>query len=1462
LPTWRPSRPDKSEGELNKWRDALRDALGQNGRLIANLVPELQLIIGEAPPVSDLPPQDAQRRFQLVFRRFIGVLARPEHPLALFLDDLQWLDSATLDLIEDLLIQADVRHLLLIGAYRDNEVNSSHPLMRKLDAIRKAGAPVQQIVLAPLAPDDLAELITDCFRCGPEGAAALAELIHHKTAGNPFFAIQFISSLVDEGLLTFDYDEGEWSWDVNSIRAKGYTDNVVDLMVDKLARLPLETQQALQLLACVGNNAEFDLFEMVSQRSKEEMHDQLWEATRAGLVFRTERSYRFLHDRVQEAAYSLIPEDRRPEMHLRVGWLLAAHTPPGKREEAIFETVNQLNRGAALIASQDERERLAELNLLAGQRAKSSTAYASALKYSTAGVALLTEDCWERRHELIFALELLRGECEFLTGELGAACERLAVLATSAANPIESAAVACLRMDVHTMFGRNSDAVAVALEYFRHLGIEWSAHPTEQEARCEYDGMCSQLGERAIEDLIELPLVSDAASLATLDVLIRLGAPARFTDINLYSLAACRGVNLSLEHGNCDASCVAYIRAGMLAGPSFGDYEAGYRLARLGYELSERRGFKRFQATTYQMFGVVLPWTKHVRTGCDLLRRAITSANQIGDLTIAAFSGLQLVTQMLATGDSLIEVQREAERSLAFVQRTRTGSATDVVATQLALVRMLRGSTRRFGSLDDHEFDEVQVRGRLSSNPNLVLSMCVHLIFKLEACFFAEDYATAVEAASEAQPLVWTSMSYFESAEYHFYAALSRALICDVSPAEQRQQHVDALAANHQQLRVWEANCPENFGNRAALVGAEIARIEGRVLDAEQLYEQAICSARDNGFVQNVALAYELAARFYEARGFEEIAHLYLRNARQGYLRWGADGKVRQLDQLHPRLRQDERAPGPTGTIEAPIEHLDLATMIEVSQALSGEMVLEKLIDKLMRAAIEHAGAERGLLIVPRGDELLIQAEAIASGVDVAVHLPDTPHTAAALPDSLVRYGARTHETVILDDASSQNAFSLDPYILQSRVRSILCLPLINQGKLTGILYLENNLTPKVFTPDRVALLKVLASQAAISLKNTQLYRDLADREGKIRRLVDANIIGIVIFDFGGQIIEANDTFLRMLGFDRDDLVTGRLRWTDLMPPQWRDRAAQAMQELKTTGTAQPFESDYLRKDGSRVSVMIGAASLEENGNQGVAFVLDLTERRRAESEAREIEQRYREAQMELAHANRVAAMGQLTASIAHEVNQPIAATKVNAQAALRWLNRDAPDLEEVRQLLTRIANDGDRAGNVVSRIRNLVKKAPPPMESLQINEAIGEVIELTRSEAMKNGVSVETQFAESLPAVKADRTQLQQVILNLILNAVQAMTESDLTLRELQISTQANGSDGVLVSVRDTGPGIRPQSIERLFDPFYTTKQAGMGMGLAICRSIVEGHGGRIWATANVQQGAAFHFTLPVAQE
>ena len=764
-------------------------------------------------------------------------------------------------------------------------------------------------------------------------------------------------------------------------------------------------------------------------------------------------------------------------------------------------------------------------------------------------------------------------------------------------------------------------------------------------------------------------------------------------------------------------------------------------------------------------------------------------ANRVGDLMFVGwYRGLYLTENLFASADPLIEVQREAERGLEFAEKGQLGHVIAIIQAHLGLVRTLRGLTPQFGSFDNEDFGEAQ----LARNPNSAFADWLYSIRKVQALFHAGDYAQAIVAATKAQRRTASGFVY-QVSDLRFYSALSHAAVCGT--AAPRELHLAALVDHHRQLQMWAEHCPENFENRAALVGAEIARIEGRTLDAERLYEEAIRSARDNSFVHNEALANELAARFYAARGFEKIANVYLRDARYGYLRWGADGKVRQLDELYPHLREAESAPAATGTIGTPVEHLDLATVIKVSQAISGEIILEKLLDTLMHTAMAQAGAERALLLLGGETTQRIAAEATISNDAVLVQLRDDLVTTAVLPQSVLLYVLRTQESVILDDAAARSPFVADPYIRQRQVRSVLCVPLLTQAKLIGVLYLENNLAPRVFAPARIAVLKLLASQAAIALENTRLYRDVAEREAKIRRLFDANIIGIIIWNIEGQVVEANEAFLNIVGYDREDLASGRVHWTDLTPPEWRERDAQTVAELRMVGTAQPHEKEYFRKDGSRVPVLIGATAFDEKRDQGVGFVLNLTERRRAEESLHE-------AQTQLAHANRVATMGQLAASIAHEVSQPIAATRNNASAALNFLETTTPDLDEVREALRCIVNDADRAGDIVGRIRDQIKKAPRPKDFFDINDALKEVIASVRGEVIKNSVSLQTRFDHDLFPIHADRVQLQQVILNLILNAVEAMSSVNEGARELFISTEPIQEGGALVSVRDSGRG------------------------------------------------------------
>jgi signal transduction histidine kinase len=1334
--------------------------------------------------------------------------------------------------------------------------------------IRKAGGRVEEIVLAPLKPDDVAELIADSLHCEREIAWPLAQLVHEKTDGNPFFAIQFFMALAEEALLAFDHGAAAWAWDLPRIRAKGFTDNVADLMAAMLSRLPHVTQEALGQLACLGNIAQIATIALVHGESEQKVHEGLWEAVRTGLVFRLGDGYAFLHDRVQEAAYALIPESERVATHLRIGRALASRIASEELEEVIFDVVNHLNRGAEMIATQEEREQVAELNLMAGKRAKNASAYASALAYFANGAALLAEDSWVRRPELSLALELNRAECEFQTGALSAAEQRLAALSPRAATTVERASVTCLQADLYTTLDQGSRAIAVGLDYLRHLGIDWSSHPTDDEVHREYLRIWSTLGHRPIEILAELPLMSDPASLATLDVLTKISAPAWYMDANLASLVICRVVNLSLEDGNCDGSCYAYVVLGLIAGTRFGDYQAGFRFGRLGYDLVEQRGLKRFQARTYSVFGnMVLPWTKHVRTGRDLVRRAFEAANNSGDLTFAGYCGGHLNTNLLAAGDPLYEVQGEAERGLAFAQKVRFGIAIDLIAAQVGLIRTLRGLTANFGCFDDEQFDELRMESRFSSNPDLAGAELFYWIRKLQARFFAGDYAAALKAAERAQRTIWTSPSHFETAEYEFYGALAQAALWESAAPSQRRQRAEALVAHHRKLEIWATNCPENFENRAALVGAEIARIEGRGADAMRLYEQAIHSARSNGLVHNEAIAYERASAFYRARGFDHFAELYLRNARYCYLRWGADGKVRQLEQLHPHLREESAPQPPTATFGAPIEQLDLATVVKIYQTVSGEIILEKLIETLMVLAVEHAGAERGLLVLPQGDVQQIEAEATTGRDAVIVRLLGAPATPSDLPGSILQYVIRTEESVILDDASAQNPFSADEYIRQKGARSVLCLPLVKQAKLIGLLYLENNLASHVFTPARISVLKLLSSQAAISLENARLYaklsnenRDRRKAEADLRRseaaLTEAQQIshtGGWRWKVGTGGVSWSAEHFRIFSFDPATTLPSYAIFMQRIHAEDRPAFEQAIQRAVRERSRFQHEYRIVLPDGSVKHLQsVGQPDVTESGDvEFVGTVIDITERRNAE-------EALRSTQAELARAARLTTMGELAASLSHEINQPLGAIVTHGEAGLRWLNRDEPDLDEVRNSFSRMVQNAQRAGGVIRGLRALAKKSGPQVAKLDINDAIQEVLTLTRSELQRHGVVLRAESATDDRPVFGDRVQLQQVLLNLIMNAVESMSAVTDRPKMLAITSEPIEPDGLLVAVEDTGTGLDPAIADRIFDSFVTTKPDGMGMGLSICRSIIEAHGGRISVSPRVPYGTVFRFTVP----
>jgi len=1333
----------QSEAELGRWRDALTEALGPNGQLIVNLVPALELVIGRQPSVPDLPPQDAQNRFQMVFRRFLGVFAQKEHPLALFLDDLQWLDRATLDLLEHLFTPSEVWHLLLIGGYRDNEVDPAHPVPRTLEVIRNAGVGVQEIVLAPLRLDDVARLFADALHCEAERARPLAQLVHEKTGGNPFFAIQFFTALAEEGLLAFDPFVSAWQWDMNRIRAKSYTDNVVDLMVGKLKRFSAITQESLKQLACLGSVAEIGTLTLVHGETEEALHSAFWEAVHAGIVFRDDNAYKFLHDRIQQAAYALIPEEHRAEVHLRVGRVLLASMTADELSEHLFDVANQFSRSTTRLADREEKAQVATIDLRAGRKAKASAAYASACTYLAAGMALLGERDWASQYDLMFSLWLERAECEFLTGNFDTAEHLIGELLQRGRSKVDQAAVYHLKVQLHELKGEYPQAVASGSTCLKLFGIDVPVHPTQEQVQAEYETIWQALNGRPIESLIDLPLMTDPEIKAAMQVLSSLTRAAYFTDSQLGCLQICLMVKIGIQHGTSDTSALACAYFGDILGPVFHRYTDGYRFAKLACDVIEKHGFIASRAMIYHTMGAVSLWTQPIASAIEFMQVTFRTAIETGNLACACYGILQPIETFLLRNDPLDAVWRESEIALEFARKTKYRDVVDIIQSEQRFIATMQGRTETFSTFNDAQFDEASFETQLTGD-RMALMIFFYWQLKLKARFLAGNYAEALAAADKAKLLLWSSSALIHLLDYVYYSALTVAACYENTSTDQQQAWRELLTGYLEQLHEWAENYPPTFGDKHALVSAEIARIENRDLDAMRLYEEAIRAARENGFVQNEGLANELAAQFYIKRGIAKVANPYLCDARYCYLRWGALGKVKQLDERYPGIEEQAALP-PAATIGTSVGQLDLGTVMKASHAVAGEILLEKLIETLMTIALEHAGAEHGLLVLPRGEELRVAAEARTGCDGVEVQLQDVSVTPSDLPDSLLQYVIRTKESVILDDASTQNLFSQDKYVCQRRPRSVLCLPLVKQVNLVGILYLENSLAPRVFTAKRLAMLEMLASQAAISLDHARVYGELA----------------------------------------------------------------------------------------------------QEN------------------SDRRKAEEALQKAQAELAHVTRVTTLGELAASIAHEVIQPLTAIINNADACLGLLPKDTNELDEVREALSEIVNDADRASAVLARIRALVKKSPLEKARLHLRDVVSAVLLLARPEAATRRVTMQAQIPEDLPLAFGDRVQLQQVLLNLVMNGMDAMNSVEKANRLLQISGRHDTYDGwpsATISVQDFGIGLKPEEMERLFLPFYTTKPQGIGMGLAISRSIIEEHGGRLWVEPNQGRGATFLFSLPAA--
>ena len=1465
----------ESEEGIAGWRQQIQAAVGVNGQLIVDVLPQVELIIGPQAPVSALPPVEAQNRFRLAFQQFLAVFTSKEHPLTIFLDDMQWADAASLQFIEHLLTQPDTRFLLLIAAYRDNEVSAAHPWTSTLDSIRGSGATVIDIRLAPLSILHLNQLVADTLHTPSTSTSCepLTRVIFERTEGNPFFFTQFLDALYKEGVLRQDPQEHVWRWDLAQIKSRDFADNVADLMAGKLRRLPKPAQEALQLAACLGNKFDLRHLALVGGLSGDEAGQRLSAAVSEDLILRGDDYGKFLHDRIQQAAYALIPEACRAEVHLHIGRTLAARMTADEVDSHLFDVATQFNRGAALLSDPVEKARVAGLHLRAGRKAKASAAYASACGYLTAGMALFDDADWKSQYELLFCLWHDCAECEFLRGDFDTAERFIATLLHTAASKLDQAAAYRLKIDLHILKTENTQAVESALACLRQFGIDLPAHPTSDQVQNEYEQVWQALGERPIERIVDLPLVTDPEIRAAMDLLAAIASPAYYVAPQLFFLLTCRLMNLSLRYGMSAPSAWSCTGFGLMLCGSFHRYAEGYRFSKLGCELVDKYDFATYKAKAYTNAVINAPWAQPLNVAIELSRAIIRAGRETGDLANPCNGWIMIVTALLLQGAPLDAVWREAEKGLEFSRKAKYQDVVDVIVSQQRFIASLQGRTAHLSSFDDaragldvsdgNTFSEAAFEARLGEG-RIPILVCRYWLLKMQACFLSGDHAAALVAARRTKALLWTAFGLpLLLLNYHYYAALVVAALYEGVCADEQRDWREQLLEHQVQLREWAQNCAPTFHDKFALVSAEIARLEGRDLEAMRLYEDAIESARENGFVHNEAIASELAAGFYFARGFAPAGNGYLEQARTGYARWGADGKVRQLDERYGQLRER------TGRTPAmPVEgesQMDLLSVTKASQAISVRIVLDEVIDTLMRIMLESAGAQTGCLLLARHEELLLAADANVEQQTVRVrqHPGPTPPE-SSLPTAILNYVRRSREQVLLMDASASHPFSADPYFAQRHPKSVLCLPILRQSALIGVLYLENNLATHAFPLSRIKVLEVLASQAAISLENARLYTDvqqenverkraeeaLRERESRIRQLVESNIIGIFFFDLHGGISDANDALLHMLGYSRDDLLSGTLQWTSLIPATYRALDEQKVAEMRGTGKCTPYEKEYLRKDGSLVPVLVGATLFEGAQEHGVAFVLDLTERRQAEAE--------RAARKSAEAAN--AAKSAFLANMSHELRTPLNGILGYAQI----LQHDKTLGERQLAGLNVIRQSGDHLLTLINDILDLAKIEAGKMElylaDLQLATFARTLVDMVGVKAAQKGLAFICDIAPDVPQwIRADEKRLRQVLLNLLSNAVKFTDHGHVALRVRCVSPSR-----LRFEVQDTGVGIDAAQLGVIFQPFEQVGEeqrrlGGTGLGLAISRQYVRLMGGDIRVESRSGQGSTFWFELEV---
>ncbi|WP_392535558.1 AAA family ATPase [Nostoc sp. C117] len=1575
---------NESDTQLEQWQSKILAAVGENGQVLIEVIPELEQVIGKQAAIAELSGSAAQNRFNLLFQKFIQVFTTREHPLVMFLDDLQWADSASLDLLKLLMSESDCGYLFIIGAYRDNELFAAHPLMLTLNEIKKASSCINTLTLTPLTQADVNYLIADSLSCASEQALPLTELVYQKAKGNPFFTTQFLKALHEDGLISFDWEAGFWQCDVTQVRSLALTDDVVEFMAQQLQKLPPRTQNILKLAACIGNQFNLATLAIVSQQSQIEAGTSLWKALQEGLILPQSEvykfcvgeehqpvtqenseivAYKFLHDRVQQAAYSLIPEAQKQATHLKIGQLLLNHQPVTEQNESLFEIVNQLNIGKSLIIEPEAQIELARLNLNAGEKAKTATAYAAAWEYATTGIALLNpsqgQSCWQTHYDLTLALYKLVAETAYLNGDFQQMEQWVDIVLQQAKTAVDKVEIYAVKIQADMAQLKKLEAVKVGLEALKLLGISIPESPEPSDIQQALTQIASNLDGKNIEELINLPLMTDIEHLAAAMMLTSIGPATYQAAPILFPLVICELVNLSIKYGNSPCSSYGYASYGIFLNAIFQNIESAYKFGKLALNLAENFNAPDIKCSAFFVMGVCIAHAKvHVRETLPILWDAYHSGLKGGNFVFASHAAIHKYQHTYLMGQELKTVAQEmAIISDLLVQLKQENALSYHQIFQQSVLNLLNASEHPWILQGEVYNEETALPRQKDTNDRTGLH---HFYFnKLILCYLFGDYSQARENALQAEQYLDGVPGLLVVPVSYFYDSLVHLALYPSVPDSQQAHILNRVTNNQEKMKNWADCAPMNFLHKFYLVEAERQRVQGNKAVAIDLYDRAIALAKENDYIQEEGLSNELAAKFYLDWGKQRIAGEYMTQAYYGYARWGAKAKVADLERCYPQLLipilQQTRSPLSTNETIFTLESftstssatsssssvsvaLDLAAILKASQTLSGEIELEKLLSALLHIVIENAGADKCVFILLQSDRLLVQALAQLSLDGVQNQAPNVNFYPMLLnpqpvedcvdvPVGLINNVKRNLQAAVITDATVHPQLINDPYIQQQQPKSILCSPILYQGKLLGILYLENNLATGAFTSDRVELLSLLCAQAAISLENARLYQNsqnyaqqltqsltkLQASETRFQNLAN-NIPGMVYQfrlapDGSTSTPYVSSGCLELYELAPEQVMAGTHSLYNMNHPDDQSAIAQAIAYSAQNLT--PFEQEWrIILPSGNVKWIQSAARPERLADGAILWdgvVIDISDRKKAELalqqkslDLQQALQDLQQAQLQIVQSEKMSALGNLVAGVAHEMNNPlgfIAASLKQAKPTfadivehLKLYQLSLPNasdeilnhaeeidlnysLEDLPKMINSMTIACERLKNISTSLRTFSRADKDHKVLFNIHEGIDSTILILKHRLKANEQRPEIEVVANygnLPQVECFPGQLNQVFMNILANAVDALDESNTGRSCEEIKANPNcitittsvETNLVKIAIMDNGKGISEEVKSKIFEHLFTTKAVGKGtgLGLAIAQQIiVEKHNGSLLVNSTLGKGTEFVITLPI---